>query len=309
MHDTIEQHYKELSCLGGPQTPIRVAVLEELNSNGSLRKSELEDIFVRGSENGKWEFKVSKPTLHRQFEEGEENANVSLVENGWVKDVSESRGAESRYEVTPKGQMVCEKLASLLDLFGLLEEVPSELEPFLGVVTRAGVDISRDVLQDLADAEVHTKTPTGVSRTTTKALQFIHKGDYNRGISWIAGGEFVDYYHVWLEDENKEAELILSPEVLEELVENYAEKWRAMLETGNLTVFECEVFPLGLSIAEHGVAWGYFEPPHGDHKAVLLTESDTVREWALDVFKEYKQEGRDVTQEQMEKTRRGAADL
>jgi len=299
----IKENYEELSYLGGPQTPIRVAVLEELNSNGSLRESELEDIFVRGDGDSRWGFEVSKPTLHRQFEEGEENANVSLVEKGWVKDVSESRGAEPRYEITPKGQMVCDELRSLFDLAEFLDEVPSDLEPFLDVVMKADLEMSEEVLRELADTEIYTKSPTGLDEATTKGLQFVSEGSYHRGISWIAGEDYVDYYHMFVQDPNNEAEFVFTQEVLDGLVENHAEKWGEVLETGNVTLFEHDVFPLGLTIVEHGVAWGYFKPPEGTHKAELITESEVVRDWAIDIFEECRREGRDVTQEQLEKTR------
>ena len=300
----IKENYEELSYLGGPQTPIRVAVLEELNSNGSLRKSELEDIFVRSDGDGKWELDISKPTLKRQFEDRTGgDTNSSLVEKGWVKDVSDGRGAESRYKLTPRGQMVCEELASLFDLFDVLEDVPPELDYFLEVATEADLDISEEVLRELADAEVYTRSPTGIDKTTLKGVQFISDSEYYRGISWISSKEHVDYYHTALTEQNKKAEFINTPEVLESLVENHAQKWGEALETGNLTVFEHDVFPLGLTIVEKGVAWGYFEPPDGTHKAELLTESDTVREWAIDIFEKCKREGREVTQEQLEKTR------
>ena len=303
--DTVEKHYDVLSCLGGPQTPIRVAVLRELNSNGSLRKSELEDIFVRAEKNGRWDFDVSKPTLKRQFEETtEDRKNHSLVEKGWVKDISEGRGAEPRYAITPRGQLLCDELASLFDLFDLLEDVPAELDYFLEVIREAELEITRDILYDLADAEIYTKTPTGIDKTTTKGLQFVSEGEYHRGTSWIASEDYVDYYLMFLKEQDNEAEFIFTPEVSEGLVENHAQKWKEVLETGNVTVFEHDVFPLGLTIVEHGVAWGYFEPPHGTHKAELITESDAVHEWALGVFEEYKKEARNVTEEQIEKTRK-----
>ncbi len=303
--DTVEQHYDVLSCLGGPQTPIRVAVLRELNSNGSLRKSELEDIFVRAEKNGRWDFDVSKPTLNRQFEETTgENTNHSLVEMGWVEDVSESRGAESRYTITPRGQLLCDELASLFDLFDLLEDVPAELDYFLEVIREAELEVTRDVLDDLADAKIYTKTPAGIDRTTMKGLQFVSDGDYHRGMSWIASEDFVDYYLMFLKEQENEAEFIFTPEVSEGLVENHTQKWGEALETGNISIFEHGIFPLGLTIVEHGVAWGYFEPPHGTHKAELITESDAVHEWAVNVFERYKQEAQNVTEEQIEKTRR-----
>lgn len=302
--DLIEKHYDELSHLGNPRTPIRVAILEELNSNGSLRKSELEKIFVRGDGDGRWDFDVSKPTLHRQFEERTgENVNGSLVENGWVKDVSESRGAEARYEITPKGQMLCEEIRSLFDLLSFLDEIPSDLEPFLDVIMEADLEVSKEVLRELADSDIYTKSPTGLDRTTTKGLQFVSRSSYHRGISWVSSEDYVDYYHMFLKDQNNEAEFVFTSEVLEGLVENHTEKWGEILETGNISLFEHDVFPLGLTIVEQGVAWGYFEPPHGTHKAELITESETVREWAIGVFEECKQEGRNVTEEQLEKTK------
>ena len=302
-----EKHYDKLSYLAGPQTPIRVAVLEELCSNDSMSKRELRDIFVKGSDKGNgWGFEVSKPTLYRQFEENPEDRtgnNLSLVERGWVKDVSEGRGNESRYAITPKGRLVYEEMESLFDIFDLMEDLPSELEPFMEIVTKADVEMGKEVLSELTDAEIYTKTPTGLDETTMKALEFVSRDSYHQGISWIASGDFVDYYHMFLKEQGNEAEFIFTQEVLEGLVEKYTKKWGEILKTGNVTLFEYDVFPLGLTIVEQGVAWGYFEPPEGTHKAELITESETVRDWALDVFERYKEEGRNVTEEQLEKVK------
>ena len=86
MVNLTEKHYDKLSHLAGPQTPIRVAVLEELCSNDSLSKRELRDIFVDGTQEGEgWAFEVSKPTLYRQLDENPENSTgdtLSLVERG-----------------------------------------------------------------------------------------------------------------------------------------------------------------------------------------------------------------------------------
>ena len=302
-----ERHYDKLSYLAGPRTPIRIAVLEELCSNGSMSKRELRDNFVDGTHEGEsWGFEVSKPTLYRQFEENPEDRtgnSLSLVERGWVKDVSEGGGNESRYAITPKGRLVYEEMESLFDLFDLMEDLPSELDSFMKIVTKADVEMGKEVLSELTDAEIYTKTPTGLDETTVKGLQFMSRDSYHQGISWIASGDFVDYYLMFLKEQENEAEFIFTQEVLEGLVENYTEKWGEILETGNVTLFEYDVFPLGLTIVEQGVAWGYFEPPEGTHKAELITESETVRDWALDVFERYKQEGRNVTEEHLEKVK------
>jgi len=303
----LETQYEKLAHLAGPQTPIRVAVLAELCANESLSQRGLLDIFVKGKDEDRgWDFDVSKPTLYRQLDERPQNSTgdtLSLVERGWVEDVSERRGAESRYAVTPKGRVLYEEIESLFGLFDLMEDISSELEPFLEVVTKSDVEMGRKVLEKLTDAEIYKKTPTGLDETTTKALQFVSEGSYHRGISWIASGDFVDYYLMFLKEQDNEAEFIFTQEVLEGLVENYTEKWRKILETGNVTLFEYDVFPLGMTIVEQGVAWGYFEPPEGTHKAELITESETVCDWALGVFEKYKQEGQNVTEEQLEKTK------
>jgi len=307
--DLVENNYDKLAHLGAPHTSIRVAVLEELRNNGSLSERELRDIFVEGTEEGKgWEFEVSKPTLYRQFEENPENSTgdtLSLVENGWVKDVSEIRGAEARYEITPKGRLIHDEMRSLFGLFDLMDDIPSELEPFLEVVTKADVEMDRRVLKELTDAEIYPTTPTNLFGVYPEYIDFISDVDLIRGITWVWSQLFLDSYYTFLVEEDKDVEFILTSEVAETVVESHTEEWREMLETGNLTVFECDIFPFGITIVENGVAWGYFEPEKGAHEYELISESETVREWAIGVFKEYKQKGRDVTQEQLEKTRDG----
>lgn len=302
----VEEHYDKLSHFGGPQTPIRVAVLEEICSNSSLSKRELRDIFVDGNDEGEgWGFDVSKPTLYRQFDDDPKNSTgdtLSLVERGWVKDVSESRNAEARYAVTPKGRLLYDKITSLFELFDLMDDVQPELEPFLEVVTKAGVEMDREVLRELTDAEIYTTTSTNLFGVYPEYIDFISEVDRIRGITWVWSQLFLDSYYTFLVEEDKEVEFIFTPEVTETLIESHTEEWREMLETGNLTVFERDIFPFGITIVENGVAWGYFEPERGAHEYELMTESETVRDWAVDVFEKYKEEGRDVTEEQLRKT-------
>ena len=212
----VEKHYDKLSHLAGPQTPIRVAVLEELCSNDSLSKRELRDIFVEGKGKG-WGFSVSKPTLYRQLDDDPENSTgdkLSLVERGWIEDVSESRNAEARYAVTPKGRLLYDEITALFELFDLTDDVSSKLEHFLEVVTKADVEMGKDVLSELTDAEIYTKSPTGLDETTVKALEFVSGDSYHQGISWIASGDFVDYYYMFLKEQENEAEFIFTQEVL-----------------------------------------------------------------------------------------------
>lgn len=299
-HDILEKHYDALSHLGGPQTPIRVGVLGELHANGSLSKRELRDIFVEG--NDEWDFEVSKPTLYRQFDESTgSGTEESLVERGWVRDISESDGSESRYALTPKGRLVYEEISSLFGTFGLVDGVASDLEPFLEVVTKSDFGMDREVLRGLTDGDVYSATPTNLYGVFSEFDSFVAEGDYVRGVSWVSSGLFVDQYHRYVVEQNKTSELVLTPEVTESLVEHHTEKWKEILKTGSMEVFEYDVYPFGLTVVEHGVAWGYFEPEKGAHEYELISESDVVHDWASDVFKEFKQRGRRVTDEQLEK--------
>jgi predicted transcriptional regulator len=309
MRNLVKEHYGVLSHLSGPRTPVRVAVLEELRSNGSMRKSELKRRFVDGAEeDGEgWDFTVSKPTLYRQFEDNPEEStgdSLSLVERGWVEDVSERRGAEARYAITPKGRLICESVESLFSTFEIVEDVQPELEPFLGVVTKSGMEMEADVLEELTDADIYSTTSTNFFGVYQEYIDFISEVDRIRGITWVWGDRFLESYYKFVVEEDKEVEFIFTPEVAEAVVENHTEPWKEMLETGNLTVIEGDIYPFGITIVEHGIAWGYFEPEKGAHEYELITESDVVLDWALDVFEKYNQEGQNVTEEQLEETKK-----
>jgi len=302
----VEEHYEKLSHLDGPRTPIRVAVLEEICANGSLSERELRDIFVEGDDE-EWDFEVSKPTLRRQFDVNPENSTGdahSLVERGWVKDVSEGRGNGPRYAATPIGRMLREEVGSLFDLFDLIDDVSPELEPFFEVVTESDVEMERDVLEELTEADVHASKPTDVYGVFSEYMEFVSDTEHIRGISWVSSELFVDIYHKHLVEDEKEIELIFASEVLETLVGQHTEKYREMLETDRLSVFECDVFPFGMTAVESGIAWAYFEPESGTPEYELMTESEKVREWAVGVFEEYKKEGREVTEEALKETRK-----
>lgn len=304
VRELLEEGYGVLSHLGGPQTPIRLAVLAEIGANGPLSRRELRDVFVEGD--GVWGFDVSKPTLYRQFDDGAGNGAdepPSLVERGWVSDISETDASESRYALTPKGRVLYEEASSLFRTIDLVDGVPSEVEPFLEVVTKSEFGMDRGVLRELADAEVYSATPTDLYNVFSEFDSFVGEGDFVRGVSWVSSGLFVDQYHRYVAEQDKRSELVLTEDVLESLVENHTEGWRGILETGNMEVFECDVYPVGFTVVEHGVAWGYFEPEKGAHEYELISESDAVRDWAEGVFEEFKREGRRVTGEQLERTK------
>ncbi|MFP4189196.1 MAG: helix-turn-helix transcriptional regulator [Halobacteriales archaeon] len=302
--DELEERYDALSHLGGPQTPVRLAVLAEIQKDGPLSKRELRDIFVEG--NGEWGFEVSKPTLYRQFEDDARNGaegSRSLVGRGWVSDVSEGDGAESRYALTPKGRPVYEEVSSLFSTFELVDGIPSDIDPFLDVVTKSDFEMDDEVLRELADAEVYGATPTNLYGVFKEFDEFLSECDLARGVSWVSSELFVDQFHRYVVEQDKRAELVLTSEVLQNLVEGHAQRWGEILETGSMEVFECDVYPFGFTVVEHGVAWGYFEPDKGAHEYELVSESDAVREWAEGVFEMFKERGRRVTDEQLEKTR------
>ena len=298
----LDNHYGVLSYLGGPQTPIRVGILAQIHENGALSKRELRDVFVEGDDG--WGFRVSKPTLYRQFDEDTgDSGEDSLVERGWIIDISESEGGESKYALTPKGRLVYDEVSSLFDTFELVDDVPSDLEPFLEVVTKSDMGMERGVLEELTEVEIYQTKSTNMFAMSSyrEYIEFISEADRIRGITWVWSEMFLDSYHKFLVEEDMEVEFILSPEVIETVIENNTEEWREMLETGNLTVFECDVYPFGMTVVEHGVAWGYFEPEKGAHEYELITESDAVQSWASEVFEEFKRRGRKVTDEQLEK--------
>jgi hypothetical protein len=298
----IEEQYNGLSHLGGPQTPIRIGVLAEVHENGPLSKRELRDVFVEGD--GRWGFEVSKPTLYRQFDEDTGTGSEdSLVERGWIMDTSESEGAESKYAVTPKGRLVYNEASSLLDTFGRVDDLRSELEPFLEVVTKSDFEMDQEVLCGLKGAEVYAATPTDMHGALTEAIQYIFGSDFAHGMSWVSSELFVDQYYEYVVEQDSVAELVLTQDVLERLVERYTERWGEILETGRIELFEYDVYPFGLTVVEDGVAWGYFEPETGAHEYELITESDAVQSWASEVFEEFKQRGRKVTDKQLERTR------
>ncbi|MCX2819183.1 hypothetical protein EGH25_07435 [Haladaptatus sp. F3-133] len=300
VHEVLEEGYDALSHLGGPQTPIRLAVLAELQANGSLSKRELRDIFVDG--NGEWDLEVSKPTLYRQFDESG-GAEETVVGRGWVSDISETEAAESRYALTPKGRLVYDEVSSLFGTFALVDGVSSEIDPFLEVVTKSDVEMSREVLRGLTDAEVYGATPTNLYGVFSEFDSFVGEGDFVRGVSWVSSELFVDQYHRYVVEQDKDSELVLTEDVLDSLVENHTEGWREILETDSMEVFECDVYPFGFTVVEHGVAWGYFEPDKGAHEYELISESDAVQEWAEEVFEGFKRSGRRVTDEQLERMR------
>lgn len=88
-----------------------------------------------------------------------------------------------------------------------------------------------------------------------------------------------------------ETEIIDPPEVVQHIRSTYPDQFAAALESGNLTVWLHHDLPsFGVGIFDDRIAITSYEPDTGAVQALLESEADEAREWAMATFRSYRRE-------------------
>ena len=295
LRELVTEHYDDdfKYIAGSRGNSLRVAILIELEqSDEPLTKQQLSDVFSPESDN--WAWAVSDLTIERTICD-----DRGLIDRGWVRDMSSREGSANRYTLTPRGSIVLDALRELFLSFDVSAQAGQELNLFLDTIADSEHDADKAVVENLADAEVLQAAEWDFSELRLEADQFITRSQTIRGMSEIFATAYIYHYYEYTVERGKQAELILAPHVVERIENKYADEFREILESGNLTIYRGpDEIEFNWTITDHGVAWGIFEDQR--HAAELLSESDVVREWALDIYESYKNRSEDITSKQLE---------
>ena len=294
MRGLIESHYDEdFKYLAGSRgNSVRVAILVELDQNeAGLTKHQLSSIF--SAENDHWNWSVSDQTIERAVE-----GNGGLIQRKWVKDVSDREGDASRYVLTPLGKYILEDLEDLFTVFEISDKAVDEIGPYLDVIAASEQDANRAVIAALAESELILGADWNFSGLRQRAHEFISQADRIWGMSEVFAKPYLDNFYEYTVENDKTAELILPPYILDLIEREFPNILRETLASGNLRVHRGpEDIEFNWTITNHGVAWAQFDSQR--HSAELISRSGTVQEWALGIFEDYRERSQEVTHEKL----------
>ncbi|SNZ11769.1 Predicted transcriptional regulator, contains HTH domain [Natronoarchaeum philippinense] len=236
----------------------RVRVLEQLLDSGSADQRTL-----------RTRLDASRSTIARTL--------TALEQRGWI----ETDG--SVYRLTTVGTIVAEEFEELADALRVTDEFSTFLEWF----PYSEFDLDLAELQDSTITTATSSDPYAAGRTQT---EFLYATDRFLGFLPAIDIEGTRVVHEQITEHGFEAEIVVSAEVSETITQGeYADLFRAQLETGQLTVLVHDgALPFYLGLGDEERVQIGVEDDEGFPRALLESSAQTVRRWAEDVYEEYR---------------------
>lgn len=237
-----------------------MCVLEHLLESGPATQRELRDCL-----------ETSRSTVTRALQ--------ALEEEEWI----ESMGEE--YRLTPIGTVIAEEFLDLVDTVRMTDELSSFLQWF----PYAEYDID---LAALTDAEVTVNTDSDPYAPARRHFEILKSADRLRCLLPSIDLEGCRIVHERILDGEFESEMVVTPGIGDTIESGeFAPLFREQLESGGLTVRVAEgPLPFYLGIADDGRVQIGVEDEEGFPRALLETTDDSIREWAEEVYSEYRNE-------------------
>jgi len=236
----------------------RVRILESLSESEPITERAL-----------RRQLSVSRSTISRGLD--------SLAEMGWATEGPDG------LELTPTGSLVIEAFLDLAETMSTADD----LAPFLQWFPLTEVDLA---VEDLRDSEVAVATdgdPLAPARTQTGLVGTTPRFHGLFPSVELRGTELV---HDRMSSGEFEAEMIVSTAVEDTIrSEQFASLYSEMLSTGRLTVHVVDSLPFYLGLgADREVQIGV-EDDDGLPRALLETDTESVHEWATELFVDYRE--------------------
>lgn len=210
---------------------------------------------------------VSRPTVHRFTRAFEDRG---LVER-----------PEGRLALTPMGEIVAEAVTE----FRRTVRTARRVEPLFEVVPECDPAFVREAF---ADATVTTAEPGDPYGGVRQFMTIVEGSDTLRGIDPAAINPLhLDDLHARIVD-GMETDAVFLPEVVESLVESNPERAREAFESGNLTLRTHDDIPFGVTLCDDRIGVGIYDEDTGLLETCIDTPSPAAREWAEDVYAEYR---------------------
>jgi len=206
-----------------------------------------------------------------------------LAERDWVE------GSGQQYAVTPLGEWVYDEFS------GLLAAVAAEHR-----LRRALQWMPDDLLtfdaRCLRDAEVIVLDGSDATAFVRRVVAFHRSGDHVRGVATTVAPVLVENHWEMTVRGDTRLEMVVTPRVLDVVLDHptAARQFREMLETGDVAFSVDEDVPLSVGIVDGTVGINLTDE-QGVVKGGLVTEDDTVHEWAVDLFERCRERAEPVT--------------
>ncbi|WP_436345686.1 helix-turn-helix transcriptional regulator [Natronorubrum sp. FCH18a] len=190
--------------------------------------------------------------------------------------------------ITPAGEWVCDEFTRLLDEIAAerrlrkpLQWLPSDLLTF---------DVRR-----LRDAEVVVLEESDATAIIRRILEYRRSSDRIRGVTRMVAPVFIENDWESTVHGDTRLEQVITPGVLD-TIRNHstaAKQLREMLDETDVHVSVYADIPISVGIYDAAVGIDLTDE-EGVVKAGLVTEDETVREWAVDLFERCRDEARPV---------------
>ncbi|MFC7228717.1 DUF1724 domain-containing protein [Salinirubellus salinus] len=255
----------------------------------------LDDIaFLANSENrvAVFETLVEAPRSRHEIGELVDASRVTIArilrelgERHWVEGVGQE------YDATPLGEWIYDEFDHLLDqveterrLREPLQWLPVDPVPF-------------DV-RCLRDAEVVVLDGSDATAFVRRVLEFHRSGDHLRGVATTVAPVLVENHWEMTVHGDTRLEMVLTPSVLEVTLDHptAARQFSEMLEEETVHISVSEEVPMSVGIVDETVGINLTDE-QGVAKGGLVTDDETVYEWAVDLFERCRERATPVTPE------------
>jgi predicted transcriptional regulator len=150
-------------------------------------------------------------------------------------------------------------------------------------------------VQCLRDAELVVLEESDATAIIRRILEFRRSSDRIRGITRMVAPAFIENDWESTVHGDTRLEQVITPDVLD-AIRNHptsAQQLREMLDEENVRVSVYEDIPISVGIVDGAVGINLTDE-QGVTKGGLVTEDETVHEWAVDLFETCRDEARPV---------------
>ncbi|MEF8786046.1 MAG: HTH domain-containing protein [Haloarculaceae archaeon] len=246
----------------------RTRILLQLLSSGSLSRRQFRD-----------RLSVSRSTITR--------ALAALEERALVGHDGET------YHLTPTGRIVAETIADAVDTL----EVTDDLSTFLEWFPYSEYDIDLD---ELRAADIIVSTDVDPYAPSRRHAESVGEHDQFRMLLPSIDLQLARSTDDRLKNGDLELELIISPEMEETIsTGEFASVLREQIESGSMTVLVSpDPIPFYLGLAGSGTVQIGVEDEEGFPRAVLETDTESVRSWCETVYQQFRADARTKSAEE-----------
>lgn len=243
------------------RSPHRVRILQKLSSEPTTFEEITGDL------------EAANRTVKRAFE--------LLKAEGWVSE------AEAEYRLTPVGVVFADRVLSCVNETRTI----LTLKPFFEQVSPNEEDVDVELLLG-SDIEVITQQPGTPYAPIERTIELLSDTTTTHTLAPMIASIYADRYYRLITANGMTAATVLTCEVADYIRTESTPEMEQVLDTGNVEVFVYEEdLPFGLLVVDDSVAVGAYDE-YGTMRALLVSDSEAVREWAMSTFERYKEDSK-----------------